>query len=271
MTPLLGPDQRTYALAQGPLLVGGYRFDADLNQQQRNYPTTAVLQGGGTIEAPVESTRCCGAATRLRSCSQIRVSRRRSALPIRSMRGSAMALRLPGMPTKCAFISPACPARSPASWRSSRMSGSSPPSLPRIVINERTGTVVAGGDVMISSVAIAFFFFLGRHQGDGDRRAHRIAARRRLLWPPRERRQLARSSANTKLEVAQGWGTSRSAFPTLRSPTSSRALVSRAGMSTRRMISILQAIKTAMGALHAEIIDSVSVKGLGKWRVFQRR
>ncbi|WP_163616185.1 flagellar basal body P-ring protein FlgI, partial [Klebsiella pneumoniae] len=41
--------------AQGPLLVGGYRFDADLNQQQRNYPTTAVLQGGGTIEAPVES------------------------------------------------------------------------------------------------------------------------------------------------------------------------------------------------------------------------
>ncbi len=55
MTPLLGPDQRTYALAQGPLLTGGYRFDADLNQQQRNYPTTAVLQGGATIETGVES------------------------------------------------------------------------------------------------------------------------------------------------------------------------------------------------------------------------
>ena len=55
MTPLLGPDQRTYALAQGQLLTGGYRFDSDLNREQRNYPTSAVLEGGATIEAGVDS------------------------------------------------------------------------------------------------------------------------------------------------------------------------------------------------------------------------
>ena len=39
MTPLMGPDQRTYALAQGQMVVGGYRFDAQANRQQKNYPT----------------------------------------------------------------------------------------------------------------------------------------------------------------------------------------------------------------------------------------
>src|SRR6185295_18396272 len=38
MTPLVGPNQRTYALAQGSLVVGGHRFDSQLNFNQRNYP-----------------------------------------------------------------------------------------------------------------------------------------------------------------------------------------------------------------------------------------
>ena len=56
MTTLMGPDQRVYALAQGSLLVGGHSFEADLNSQQRNYPTTAILQGGATVERPVEAS-----------------------------------------------------------------------------------------------------------------------------------------------------------------------------------------------------------------------
>ncbi|MEO8113193.1 MAG: flagellar basal body P-ring protein FlgI, partial [Phenylobacterium sp.] len=40
MTPLLGPDQHSYALAQGPLVVGGYRFDSNYNREQKNYPTS---------------------------------------------------------------------------------------------------------------------------------------------------------------------------------------------------------------------------------------
>ena len=36
MTPLLGPNQLAYALAQGPVVVGGHRFDSQLNSNQRN-------------------------------------------------------------------------------------------------------------------------------------------------------------------------------------------------------------------------------------------
>lgn len=56
MTPMLGPDQHPYALAQGALVAGGYSFESDLNQQQRNYPTTAMLQGGATVETAVNAT-----------------------------------------------------------------------------------------------------------------------------------------------------------------------------------------------------------------------
>ena len=55
MTPLLGPDQRDYALAQGPLVVGGYRFDSNLSLEQKNYPTSGLLPGGATVETAVRS------------------------------------------------------------------------------------------------------------------------------------------------------------------------------------------------------------------------
>jgi flagellar P-ring protein FlgI len=38
MTPLLGPDQRSYALAQGALVVGGYDFEDNGNVRQKNIP-----------------------------------------------------------------------------------------------------------------------------------------------------------------------------------------------------------------------------------------
>ena len=52
MTPLLGPNQQPYALAQGSLTVGGYSFEASLERQQRNYPTTGVLPDGGNSRVP---------------------------------------------------------------------------------------------------------------------------------------------------------------------------------------------------------------------------
>jgi flagellar P-ring protein FlgI len=53
MTPLMGPDRQSYALAQGALVVGGYRFDADQNLRQKNYPTVGVLPDGATVERSV--------------------------------------------------------------------------------------------------------------------------------------------------------------------------------------------------------------------------
>lgn len=52
MTPLYGPDERLYALAQGPMSVGGYIFEANSNSVQKNHPTV-----GRIPEAPVSSAR----------------------------------------------------------------------------------------------------------------------------------------------------------------------------------------------------------------------
>lgn len=55
MTPLQGPDRSVYALAQGGVVTGGYRFDANFNSQQRNYPTSATLPNGATVERAVNA------------------------------------------------------------------------------------------------------------------------------------------------------------------------------------------------------------------------
>jgi flagellar P-ring protein precursor FlgI len=244
MTPLLGPDQRTYALAQGPLLVGGYHFESDLNQQQRNYPTTAILQGGATVESPVEANllREGGDVIFLLNDPSFSTAQR-VAEGINGRFGAG------------------------ASWAKSadeiriRFSGErnglngflaeieqvmvQPDRMPRVIINERTGTVVAGGDVMISSVVIA----------QGDIKVT-ITAETSASQPgflsgfASDVRSLV--VTNTKLEVEQG-----ASDATLRFPNTTVAdLVQglhRARVDTRRMISILQAVKSA-GALHADIV-----------------
>ena len=53
MTPLYGPDGQIYAQAQGALVLGGYMAAAGGNTKQMNHPTTARIPGGGLVERPV--------------------------------------------------------------------------------------------------------------------------------------------------------------------------------------------------------------------------
>lgn len=244
MTPLLGPDQRSYALAQGPLLVGGYRFDSDLNRQQRNYPTTAILQGGATIEAPVDGAILDakgelsflldqpdhGTAQEIAD----RVNQRFGRGAAWAKNADEVRIRFGGNPAELTgFL---------AELERIRIT---PQLTPRVVINERTGTVVAGGDVMISSVVIA--------QGDikvtvtADRSASQPSF---ISGFASDVRSLV--VTNTKLEVEQDGGDRTFRFPNTSVADLVQAL-GKANVDTRRMIAILQAIKSA-GALHAEII-----------------
>jgi len=50
MTPLNGPDGRVYAVAQGPVILGGYTAGAHANSVQENHPTTARIPAGATVE-----------------------------------------------------------------------------------------------------------------------------------------------------------------------------------------------------------------------------
>lgn len=53
MTPLKGPDGRVYAVAQGPVSVGGFRPGKVPVRGERNYSTTGRISGGAIIEKEV--------------------------------------------------------------------------------------------------------------------------------------------------------------------------------------------------------------------------
>jgi flagellar P-ring protein precursor FlgI len=244
MTPLLGPDQRAYALAQGPMVTGGHSFEADLNSQQRNYPTTALLQGGATVEREVNASIVgSDGSVRFLLSEPNFATASRVAAAINGRFGSNIAVARNADEVRISFGgSPSELTTFAADVQSVTVE---PDRLARVVINERTGTVVAGGDVMISSVVIS--------QGDirvtvtGERYASQPSF---IDGFARDVRSLV--VTNTRLDVDEGNGDAVVRFPN----TSVADLVeglSRARVNTRRTISILQAIKAA-GALHAELV-----------------
>jgi flagellar P-ring protein precursor FlgI len=244
MTPLLGPDQRPYALAQGAVLAGGHSFESDRNRDQRNYPTSAVLQGGATVETPVDAQvlQANGELGFLLSDPNFGTAQRiADAVNGRFGPGTAsvrnadeVRIRVGGDPSRLAPMI--------AELEALQID---PVRAPRIVINERTGTVVAGGEVMMSSVVIS----------QGDIRVT-VTADNQASQPSfiggfaNDVRSLV--VTNTRLDVEEAGGDAVLRFPN----TSVADLVqglNQARVGTRRMISILQAIKAA-GALHADIV-----------------
>lgn len=244
MTPLLGPDQRPYALAQGPLTVGGFDFEANANRQQRNYPTSGMVPGGATVETAVDASVINerGEISFLLTDPSFTTAQR-IATRINSAMGSGTAdvrnadevvIRFGGNRAGlAAFV---------ASIESLAVAPDRPQ---RIVINERTGTIVAGGDVRVSSVVVS--------QGDIKVAVttENYASQPSFIGGFASDVQSLIVS-NTKLEVDQGGNDQAMSFP----DSSVAALVeglARARVDTRRTIGILQAMKAA-GALHAEII-----------------
>lgn len=242
MTPLLGPDQRPYALAQGSLVVGGHRFDAQLNSNQRNYPTAGTVAGGATVETPMRAILTgpggelvfvlrdpdFGTAERVVEG----INRQLGTGAARMRGGDSIVIAVTGATDVNSLIA--------------RIEGVTvePVAPGRIVINERTGTVVAGESVRISSVVIS----------QGDIRVT-VTARNEASQPGYQAgfgdgvQSLV--VTNTRLEVAEP----RDAV--VRLPNTSVGdlvqALQRARVDTRGMIAVLQAMRAA-GALHAEIV-----------------
>ena len=244
MTPLMGPNQRPYALAQGSLTVGGYDFEANLNRQQRNYPTSAVVPAGATVESAVQASilRADGnLAFLLREPSFTTAQRVAQAIEGTAGYGSAEVRNA----DEVLIRFNRAPAQLAAFIADIENIGIRPDTAARIVINERTGTVVAGSDVQISSAVIA----------QGDIKVT-VTSENYASQPSFIGGFASDISSmivtNTKLEVDQGGRDAVLTFP----HTTVGSLVqglSKARVDTRRTISILQALKAA-GALHADIL-----------------
>ena len=154
MTPLTGPDDKLYAMAQGPVTVGGYRYDAFGNAVQKNHPTTGIVSQGAIVEQ--------GAATRvvtpggaihlvLHSPDFTTASRIAEAVQAELHPASVVA---EGPERVVVRLRDEDRASYVDAVRRIESAMVEPDEVARVVINERTGTVVSGGDVRLGEVSV---------------------------------------------------------------------------------------------------------------------
>jgi flagellar P-ring protein FlgI len=258
-TPLEGADGQVYAVAQGPIAVGGFLGGSTAQGAtiQINHPTVGKITNGGIVEReiPMEIINPNGtldllirnpdAATAARIANAINTFYPASSL---ATDFGTVNVRLPelfrGQETN---------------FLASIGSVDVMPDVPaRIIINERTGTIVATQNVRISKVAVS-------HGSITVAVEPEVAAVQPPPFAPPGTPPVVLNGANVTVRekvgnfqiidedmsnLPQNLQQNFQALPTLdRLTTALNAL----GVTTREMTSILQAMKNA-GALHAELI-----------------
>lgn len=251
MAPLKGADDKIYAIAQGPLSVGGFRYDSYGNLIEKNHPTVGQVPGGATIESDVMTSIVSSAGSVyvvLDTPSYVTADRVASALSqalppypdtrvqrVQAIDAGRIVVRL----------TPQDQARLVSVVATIEATPVVPDDTSRIVVNERTGTVVSGGDVRLGQVSVA--------QGDlkVDIRTDYLASQPQVIGHPGPGiRSYLYPETQISIDETQ------SAEVALPAGTSVSELVSalnRLKVAPRDVISILQAIKRA-GSLHAQLI-----------------
>jgi len=151
MTPLYGPDGQIYAQAQGALVLGGYMASGGGNTKLSNHPTTARIPGGALVERPVPfDLKQMHTVSVVLNDADFHTAERMAAAIDRSL-GSARAHAVDSRRVEIA----ATPNEDMASLLD-KVEGVEVDVFPRarVVVNERTGTVVIGGTVRLQPVSI---------------------------------------------------------------------------------------------------------------------
>jgi flagellar P-ring protein precursor FlgI len=152
--PLKGADGAVYAVAQGPVMVGGFAAAGAAASVSKNVVTVGRVPGGAIVERDVQTDfTLMGRQVSLLLRNPDFTTSDRMARAINSAFG---AVAFPVDAGRVAVNVPPQYAASPPSFLA-RIEGLSlrPDSAARVAVNERTGTVVMGGNVRISSVAVA--------------------------------------------------------------------------------------------------------------------
>lgn len=151
-TPLTGPDDVVYAVAAGPISINGGNFAGEAASVVKNHPTTGRIPGGAIIEEEVPSTIFDHGVFHLILRDPAFETARRIAAAINAIVPEAASVHDPAMVTvgiPLDFID--YPHEFVATCQEQLVIPDSPA---RVVINERTGTIVVGSRVRLSEVAI---------------------------------------------------------------------------------------------------------------------
>jgi flagellar P-ring protein precursor FlgI len=151
LTPLFGPDGQIYAQAQGPMVLGGYAVTANGSSKSVNYPTTARIPSGAIVErsVPLDLNELRPLALLLED-ADFRTAESVTAAINREL-GRPLAH---AVDSRRIELQPA--ANEDITALLARVEEVEVEVFPRarVVVNERTGTVVIGGDVRLQPVTI---------------------------------------------------------------------------------------------------------------------
>ncbi len=239
LTPMKGPDGKVYALAQGPVSIGGFVAGGGGTSTQKNHPTTGKVPEGVIVEKDLpfvlnpDEIRIFLHKTDFTTASEI-------ARKINDVMGSGIAYAIDPSSVKVMV---------PNEYKGRLVElitfiegiDVSVDSVARVVINERTGTVVIGEKVKIAPVAIAHGnltieikteYKVSQPPPFAPKSAETVVVPEKDVYAKEEKASLIEVSGATLGEIV-------------------RAL-NALGVTPRDLISILQALKTA-GALRAEL------------------
>lgn len=243
-TPLLAGDGRVYAVAQGPVAIGGFlggAGGAGGATVQKNHPTVGTISNGAIVEREVSTQFVRDDALRLLLHNPDFTSAARMADAINTRWPEAAAQASDAATVQVQL---------PAEYRGRNVAFLAdlgdvevqPDTLARIVINERTGTIVATSTVRISHVAIAHgALTITVTNNIGVSQPNSFSSGGRTVAVP---------STQTAVNETKGGFTVMNEPPTIERLA---AALNALGVSTRDMMAIFQSLKRA-GALQAELI-----------------
>ena len=242
-TPLLGADNRVYAVAQGPLAVGGFSAGTGGGggaSVTKNHPTVGTIINGALVEREIPATivhddtielllREPGFTSAALLAEAINQSFTNSAQAIDS---SSVRVRIP----------PGAELR-PVDFIARLEAIEVTPDTPaRLIINERTGTIVATATIRISQCAVS--------QGN---LTITVASTLTASQPnplSKTGNTVVVPSTDTKVTESKG---SMVALPELPTVEKVASALNALGVTPRDMMAIFQTMKQA-GALQAELI-----------------
>ncbi len=240
VTPLLGADGEVYAVSQGAVAIAGFSAEGDAAKITRGVPTVGRIANGALVEREVEFRLDTQKALRLSLRNPDLTTARRIAASINDFIGADTA-----EPTDPSTVSIRIPERYQGNMirllTEIEQLRIEPDNTARIVIDERSGIIVMGKDVRVSTVAIA--------QGN---------LTVTITEAPQVSQPEPLSEGQTVVVPRTGLNVNaneKNKLAIVRDSVTLRDLVdglNALGIGPRDMIAILQAIKSA-GALQADI------------------
>jgi len=153
MTPLQGPDGQTYAVAQGPLLVGGFSASSGGNSVTKNHPTVGRVPDGAIIEREVGGTFNARGSLRYSLMEDDFTTAMRVVHAINEELGEKLAQPLDSRTVELQIPKEYLGRAVELVARLENLNVQLQPRA-RVVVNERTGTVILGAEVRIGAVSI---------------------------------------------------------------------------------------------------------------------